>query len=99
MANTGIYEEWAAQAEERMDFLADTWRGKHPELEIQTDLRRSHPVDGLLQAAEVIEAQLVVLGGRSRHRLTAVLLGSVARGVLHHATIPVAIVHEPPGQS
>jgi nucleotide-binding universal stress UspA family protein len=36
---------------------------------------------------------VLVLGGHRRPHLSVALLGSVVRGVLHHATCPVAVVH------
>jgi len=67
--------------------------GPQPDIEVERKLLRSHPVAVLLETAESAGAQLVVTGGR-RHRLPGVVVGSVARGVLHHATIPVAIFHD-----
>ena len=91
----GISEEWAANAEQHFDEVADQWRHKYPGLTVEVDIRRGHPVDGVVTAAADCDAQLLVVGGRRRHRMTSVLLGSVARGVLHHATCPIAVVHVP----
>jgi len=38
------------------------------------------------------DAQLLVVGGRHHTRVASVLLGSVTRGVLHHAACPLAVV-------
>jgi nucleotide-binding universal stress UspA family protein len=92
---TDRYDSWLEETDRRLQAVADTWRIKHPELEIQAETRRGHPVAGLVAAVEETEAELLVLGGRNRSRLSEMLLGSVARGVLHHAPCPVAIVHEP----
>ena len=48
-----------------------------------------HPVDLLLRRAA--GAQLVVLG-RRKPATFGFTLGSVARGVLHHASVPVAVI-------
>lgn len=93
----GLADEWAQGASRHVQGVAEQWRHKYPDLRISVDVRRSHPVSGLLEAAEDYRAQLIVLGGRVHSRLAEVLLGSVARGVLHHATCPVAIVREPAG--
>jgi nucleotide-binding universal stress UspA family protein len=89
----GISDEWNQTARRRCDAIADQWRQKYPEIEIEVEVRRGHPVDGLVAVAESADAQLVVVGGRRRHHFTAVLLGSVARG--QHATCPVAVVPVP----
>jgi nucleotide-binding universal stress UspA family protein len=88
-------EEWAEAAQGHFDELAAQWRDRYPMLEIQADVIQGHPVGSLVETAELSEAQLLVLGGRKHRRLTTALMGSVARGVLHHARCPVAIVHLP----
>jgi len=92
---TSISAEWAANAQRHVESVADQWRAKHPQLIIETEVRRGHPVDGVIAAAVDTDAQLLVVGGRKHHRVTSMVLGSVARGVLHHATCPVAVVHAP----
>jgi nucleotide-binding universal stress UspA family protein len=89
----GIDEELAENARRRWDTVAEEWRQKYPALDIEVDVRRDHAVDGVVTAAQDSDAQLLVVGGRRHHRATSMLLGSVARGVLHHATCPVVVVH------
>jgi nucleotide-binding universal stress UspA family protein len=93
-AVTNQYDSWLEESDKQLQATADEWRVKYPELEIQTETRRGHPVAGLIAAAEENKADLLVLGGRNHRRITTMLLGSTARGVLHHAPCPVAIVHE-----
>jgi nucleotide-binding universal stress UspA family protein len=89
-------QEWDDNAQRRGEAIAGEWRPRYPELVIEVDVRRGHAVDGVITAAEQCDAQLLVVGGRRHHRTTAMLLGSVARGVLHHASCPVAVVHAEP---
>jgi nucleotide-binding universal stress UspA family protein len=88
----GLSSEWAESAERHFENVAAEWRAKHPELIIRADVRRGHAVDGIVTAVTEIGAQLLVVGPRHHTRLTSFLLGSVARGVLHHATCPLAVV-------
>lgn len=92
---TDLYDGWFDQSDKHLQAIADKWRVKYPQLDIHAETRRGHPVAGLIAAAEETKAELLVLGGRTHRRLTAMLLGSTARGVLHHAPCPVAVVHEP----
>ncbi|WP_328325659.1 universal stress protein [Kribbella sp. NBC_00382] len=89
----GVSDEWSRTAEEHFEAIAAQWRHKYPELTIEVEVRRGHAVDGLIAVSEAADAHLLVVGGRHHHKVTAVLLGSVARGVLQHATCPVAVIH------
>lgn len=92
---TDLYDGWLDRSEKLLEALADRWQVKYPDLKIEALTRRGHPVAALIATAEEHQAELLVLGGRQRNRLAEALLGSTARGVLHHAPCPVAIVHEP----
>lgn len=77
-----------------MDLRLAPWRAEFPDLEIVTVAPAERPVDALKDAGHV--AQLVVVG---RHKRGAghlgPRLGSTARGALHHALVPVAVVPVP----
>ncbi|HZC70753.1 MAG TPA: universal stress protein [Jatrophihabitans sp.] len=66
------------------------WTQRYPDVTVQHIVRRDHPAAGLV--AEAIDQHLLVVGTRARHPIPATRLGSVAQGVLHHATCPVAVV-------
>ncbi|MFI5696398.1 universal stress protein [Kribbella sp. NPDC051586] len=92
MNTAGVGAEWAENAQRHFENVAAEWQAKYPNTTIQVDVRRGHAVDGVVTAAEECDAQLVVVGTRHHTRLMSVLLGSVTRGVLHHATCPLAVV-------
>jgi len=91
---SGTLEEWRTHHQEMLDRVVDRWRTKYPGVTFETECRRGHPVIGLISAADQSDAQLIVVGGRNHGRVVSMLLGSTARGVLHHATRPLAIVHD-----
>jgi nucleotide-binding universal stress UspA family protein len=66
------------------------WRNKYPDVIVDARLVDDHPVVGLIEQSA--GQQLLVVGSHDRNALAATLLGSVSRGVLHHATCPVAVV-------
>lgn len=57
---------------------------------------RAYPTDGapyILERAEELGADLIVLGSHGRKGLQHLLMGSVAEHVVHHARCPVMVVH------
>ena len=74
-----------------MDLRLAPWRTEFPDLEMVTAAPAERPVDALTDAGHV--AQLVVVGRHTRGAgHLGPRLGSTARGVLHHAAVPVAVV-------
>jgi nucleotide-binding universal stress UspA family protein len=63
---------------------------RFPEVAVKTQVVQDHPVRALLDAAR--NASLIVLGARGTGGYSGLALGSVALGVLHHATCPVCVV-------
>jgi len=57
-----------------------------------TRLLRGEAVDEIVAFADVIDADLIVVGSRGHGTLASTLLGSVSRGVLHEARRPVLVV-------
>ena len=58
------------------------------------DVREGDAATEILAAATESRADLVVMGTRGRTGLKRLVLGSVARNVLQHATCSVLIVHD-----
>ncbi len=65
------------------------------DLPLTTRLLDGDPAHEILRAARDGEHDLIVMGSRGRGRVTAALLGSVSNHVMHDATVPVMIVHQP----
>ncbi|WP_037603589.1 universal stress protein [Streptacidiphilus rugosus] len=63
---------------------------RFPEVAVGTRVVEDHPVRALLDAAG--GASLIVVGARGTGGYPGLELGSVALGVLHHATCPVCVV-------
>jgi nucleotide-binding universal stress UspA family protein len=63
-----------------------SWRSSTAERDAATVWR------AVLATADEENAEVIVLGSRSRSGLTSVLLGSVSYGVVHHSARPVLIV-------
>jgi nucleotide-binding universal stress UspA family protein len=81
-------ERWLAEA-------VAGWREMYPDVVVHRAVIRAHPVEGLV--AEALAQELLVVGAHARHPRVAEVLGSVSLGVLHHATCPVAVVHQRAG--
>ncbi|HWD77382.1 MAG TPA: universal stress protein [Kribbella sp.] len=88
----GVSSEWSENAERHFENVVAEWHRKYPDVAIEADVRRGHPVDGVVHAAEESDAQLLVVGSHHHARLASMLLGNVTRGVLHHCTCPLAVV-------
>jgi nucleotide-binding universal stress UspA family protein len=50
------------------------------------------PHEGILEAAETLGCDLIVIGSHGRHGLQKLLLGSTTQRVLSHADLPVLVV-------
>jgi len=50
------------------------------------------PVDTILDLAEEVDADLLVVGSRGHGTLERLIVGSVSEGVVHHATRPVLVL-------
>jgi nucleotide-binding universal stress UspA family protein len=73
-----------------VDELLAPWVSRYPDVRLRRVAAREMPADALLAVAE--GAELLVVGSRGRGGFAELLLGSVSRDVLQHATCPVAVV-------
>jgi nucleotide-binding universal stress UspA family protein len=78
------------QAEMWLSEALAGWRDRYPDVEVQPEVVREHPIGGLVLSSSA--EYLLVVGTAGHHALPGALLGSVSQGVLHRATCPVAVV-------
>jgi len=64
---------------------------RRPEIEVGWDLRQGDADHQLIEDAESFAADLLVVGSRGVTGLQELVLGSVARSVVHHAHCPVLV--------
>jgi nucleotide-binding universal stress UspA family protein len=70
-------------------------RTEAPNLNLETRLEEGAPGPTILQVAQEIRADLIVLGTHGRTGLGRLLMGSVAEQVVRKATCPVVTVRMP----
>lgn len=95
--DAAAYEEAAAPSRAQHEQLAQEMaqRLRDAGIDARSQLRVGHPAEQIVKAAESWQADLVVMGSHGRTGLRRLLMGSVARNVLHHAPCSVLIVREP----
>ena len=76
-------------AQEAADRIAKEFRGSSAE--VVTQIRAGTPADQIIRAADELDVDLIVVGGRGKGAVQAILLGSVAYRVMQHATCPVLV--------
>ena len=84
-----VDRDWMRRRSEDVLAGLELARKDFPDVDATLVEDQEHPVDLLLRRAA--GAQLIVLG-RRRPAKFGFTLGSVARGVLHHASVPVAVI-------
>lgn len=80
------------QAEAAMEIFCGKLQSLYPNLAISSSCVNSEVSDGILTEAKAIKAKLIVLGTEGLTGLSYALMGSTARSVATHSTIPVAVV-------
>ena len=64
----------------------------HPEILISTEVLLGSPESRIVEKAEEMKAELIVVGSHGYNRWERLLLGSVSDSVVHHAPCSVLIV-------
>ena len=87
---------WVA-VEERYEHLVheavDPVAAAHPDVPIDVVVRHGGASQVVVELAEELDADLVVVGSRGRGGFVGLLLGSVSRRVIEHAATVVAVAH------
>jgi nucleotide-binding universal stress UspA family protein len=74
-------------------YLAEVARDQVPgTIPVQTRVITGHPAEGILQASDAMEADLIVMATHGRGGLQRLWLGSVAWKVVQHARRPVLLI-------
>jgi nucleotide-binding universal stress UspA family protein len=81
-----VRESWMKRLEE----LASS--RQHPEVAVDVRLRGGLPADSILDAAQTLPCDLIVMGTHGRRGIAHALSGSVAEAVLRKARCPVVAV-------
>lgn len=62
---------------------------------VETSVVEAHaPWRGVVQAAQAVQADLIVMGSHGRSGLEKLVLGSVTQAVLSHTHLPVLVVRD-----
>ena len=91
-----IRESWTKRLEE----LASSHR--HSDVQVESQLRGGLPSDSILDSAQTLPCDLIVMGTHGRRGISHTISGSVAEAVLRKARCPVIAVRSPkfgPGHS
>ena len=85
--------QWMVNPREDVDAtLAEAARAGAGGLEAQTFVREGDPADAILDVAEELAADLIVVGNKGMTGARRFLLGSVPTRVSHHAPCAVMII-------
>ena len=84
------YEAELRHEKEQLRKVVD--RLKQKGLAAKGFMKPGESVHSILEFAEKHEADMIVVGSHSRNRLSRLLMGSVAEGVLHGSKVPVIVV-------
>ena len=89
-----LMQKQRAAAEEELHRLAEQVKG--PKIQTRTVLAEGTPFDQILQAAERLQCDLIVIATHGHTGLAHAIIGSVAENVVRRAPCPVLTVR-PPG--
>lgn len=88
------WSEVTEEAENRAkEILADARDlAESHDRDIRTEMGHGQPVQSVVERADSVDADEIVIGSHGREGLSRILLGSVAEGVIRRAPCPVTVV-------
>ncbi len=90
MQGTELQEMLDQKANRLLDYYQKLLK-KHEITGVSVMIKKGHPADEILAAAEEVQADLIVIGSRDS-RLHNIFLGSVSREVANNANVSVLII-------
>jgi nucleotide-binding universal stress UspA family protein len=78
-----------AAAQEAVDRISEVF--DETSTKVQSFVRAGTPAQEIVRAANELDVDLIVIGSSGKGAVEAILLGSVAYRVLHHAPCPVLV--------
>ncbi|MGW2780154.1 universal stress protein [Streptomyces populi] len=88
--NPALNEALALSAEAELAKALSPWRTRFPDVDVVEVTRYGSPAEHLVKASR--DASLIVVGRCARRIPVGAHIGHTAHSVLHHATVPVAVV-------
>lgn len=89
VSEEGLNLSFRREAQAATERLAGALKATVPH--VYTVVRSGSPAEEIIRAAAELSADLIVVGGRGKGTVGAILMGSVAYRVLHHAPCPVLV--------
>ena len=88
-----VAEEMESQALRDAEYFLKETAAKLDQMGYQTQVAAAlgAPVEGIIQKAKALNADLILMGSRGRQGVTRVVLGSVSHALLHQGTYPLTI--------
>jgi nucleotide-binding universal stress UspA family protein len=88
------YQQAEQRRRERAEEMFEEYRDKAAEhgLDVETEIVRGKPAKRILETAEKLSVDHIVMGSHGRSGVGRVLFGSVAETVTRRSTVPVTIV-------
>ncbi|MGM0576084.1 MAG: universal stress protein [Myxococcota bacterium] len=86
------HEEVREAASKRLDEVASALRERHPDVPVEVALREGDAADAVLEAAEEMDVDRLIVGSHGKRGLKRLVLGSVAESIVRRAHVPTLVV-------